>query len=179
MFFVHVRKLINKYKSTLSAHFIHRKCLSRIEHIDMERQTIIVHSRGINAPFSLKFDEIIKDEALLSSFSARHASYIGYYYGIHNDNSTKDTNTKGYFQCFTDNPSNKYTIRGLDRHRNVVYMDQVNKNQITRSPDQIMGVSDIVNNFPPLQACYIGILAGINHAKLQKKPSQPRELILV
>ncbi len=166
MIFTQIGTILNRYKRTLNDHFINRKCLSRIEHIDIERQTIVVHTRGINAPQHLKFDTVIKDEVLLNSFSARHASYIGYYYGISNSSSTRDTNSKGYFYCFTDDSSNKYTIRGLDRHRNVIYMDQINKNQITRSPDQIMGLTDAINNFPPLQACYIGILAGINHTKL-------------
>lgn len=130
-----------------------------------------MHTRGINSPLHLKFDAIIKEESLLNSFSSRHASYIGYYYGIHSVSSPGVTNAKGYFHCFTDNPVNKYTIRGLDRHRNVIYMDQINKNQMTRSPDQIMGLPDIIINFPPLQACYIGILAGINHTKSHKKSS--------
>lgn len=164
-----VRRLLECYKNVLYAHFIEKPCLSRIEHIDLEKQTIVVHTRGINAPLHLKFDAIIQEEALLNSFSSRHASYIGYCYGIHNGSATKDTNTKGYFYCFTDNPSNKYTIHGLDRHRNVIYIDQINKNHITRSPDQIMGLTDLIINFPSLQACYIGILAGINHSKSQKK----------
>lgn len=147
MIFKQIGILFNRYKSILYAHFVDKQCLSRIEHIDMERQTIVVHTRGINAPLHLKFDAIIKEEALLNSFSSRHASYIGYYYGIHNGSSTGDTNAKGYFYCFTDSPSNKYTIRGLDRHRNVIYMDQINKNQMTRSPDQIMGSTDIMRVF--------------------------------
>lgn len=179
MIFTYIGTLLIRYIRILRAHFVYRKCLSRIEHIDMEKQTIIVHTRGINAPLPLKFDAIIKDEALLNSFSSRHASYIGYYYGIHNNSSKKDNHTKGYFYCFTENTSSKYTIHGLDRHRNVIYMDQINKNQMTRSPEQIMGLTDIINNFPPLQACYIGILAGINHAKLQKKPIHYRKLISV
>lgn len=179
MIFKHIGLLLGRYKRTLYDHFVDKQCLSRIEHIDIERQTIVVHTRGINAPLHLKFDAIIKEEALLNSFSSRHASYIGYYYGVHNGIATRDTNSKGYFYCFTDNPSNKYTILGLDRHRNVIYMDQINKNQITRSPDQIMGLTDIIINFPPLQACYIGILAGINHTKSQQKPTHYQKLILV
>ena len=179
MFFKYIGILFSRYKSALYDHFLDKKCLSRIEHIDMERETIVVHTRGITAPLHLKFDAIIKEEALLNSFSSRHASYIGYCYGVHNGSATKDTNAKGYFYCFTDNPSNKYTIRGLDRRRNVIYMDQINKNQITRSPDQIMGLTDIIINFPPLQAFYIGILAGINHTKPQKKPTRYQNLRLV
>ena len=138
-----------------------------------------MHTRGINIPFSLRFDAIIKEEALLNSFSSRHASYIGYYYGIHNGRSIENTNAKGYFYCFTDSPSNKYTIRGLDRHRNLIYIDQIHKNQMTRSPDQIMALTDVIMDFPPAQACYIGILAGINHAKSQKTPTNHHKPQLV
>ncbi|MDP3560057.1 MAG: hypothetical protein Q8R79_06910 [Legionellaceae bacterium] len=164
-----IGSLLNTYIGVFCNHFVNKKHLSRIEHIDMERKTIVVHTRGVNAPLHLKFDAIIKEEALLNSFSSIHASYIGYCYGVHSRVLAKDTDAKGYFYCFTDNPSNKYTIRGLDRHRNVMYIDQTNKNQIIRSPVQIMALTDIIINFPPLQACYIGILAGINHSKSQKK----------
>ncbi len=174
-----IKRLLCSYKSILHNHFVDKQCLSRIEHIDIEKQTIVVHTRGINAPLHLKFDAIIKEEALLNSFSSRHASYIGYYYGIHNGKTLETANARGYFHCFTDNPLKKYTIRGLDRHRNLIYIDQINNNQMTRSPDQIMALTDLIINFPPLQACYIGILAGISHTKSQKKPTTHLKLKLV
>lgn len=180
MILKHLGVLLNSYKSMLHAHFIEKQCLSRIEHINMEKQTIVVHTRGVHAPLHLKFDAIIKEEALLNSFSSRHASYIGYYYGIHTGTTIENpNNATGYFYCFSESPSNKYTIRGLDRRKNLIYIDQINKNQITRAPEQIMGLTDVISDFPPLQACYIGILAGINHSKSQKKPTNYHKLKLV
>ncbi len=175
----YIKMLLTPYKSILHAHFIDKQCLSRIEYIDIERQIIVVFTRGINAPLHLKFDAVIKEIAFLNSFSSIHASYIGYYYGIHNKKTRENNNPRSYFYCFADDSSNKYTIRGLDRHRNLIYINQVNKKQITQPPDQIMALNEVIANFPPLQAYYIGMLAGINHAKSQKRLKLDHELKLV
>ena len=106
MILKYVVVLFNRYKSILYKHFFDNKCLSRIEHIDIEKQTIIVHTRGINTPLPIKFDALIKEEALLNSFSSRHASYIGYYYGVYSDRSAGNAGSlTNYFSCFAEKAS--------------------------------------------------------------------------
>lgn len=167
MVFKKIKSLIGVYKK-----FFDTECLSRIESIDLIKKEITIHTRGIKAPLYLKFDEIIEDGDLLNSFSSKHASYIGYYYGLHYFNlQNKNYYLNNYFHCFENNSSKTYTIHGIDRGGNLIYIDLNTGIQNIKSPMQIITNTTLVIEFPPIQSCYIGILAGIYKAKLNKAPT--------
>lgn len=160
--------LFKLYKNVFYKSFLDNQCLSRIEDIDTNKKEIIIHTRGVNAPIHLGFEVVIKDEDFLNSFSSRHASFIGYYYGAYFYSYNKNIYQNDFFHCFKSDSSKSHTIHGIDRRGNLIYIDQTTGTENTNSPFQIMADKDLIIKFPPLQSCYIGILAGIYKSKSSK-----------
>ena len=136
------------------------------------KKEITIYLRGVKTPICLAFDELIKDDDILNGFSPLQASYIGYYYGMYcYDLINKSQYPNVPFNCFKNIPTNTLTIHMLDRRRNLVYLDQISGIQDKGSPLQIMLDKNLISKFPPLQSCYIGVLAGITNARVDKQIS--------
>ena len=161
-------QLVKLYKRAFYKYFLLNQCLSRIEDIDLIKMEIIAHTRGINAPIHLKFDEIIKDEDFINSFSSSHSFLIGYYYGVYYFKLSKKTYPDSYFNCFKNDLATDHMIHGLDRQGNLIFLDKISNTQVIKSPKQISENRALITKFPPIQSCYIGMLVGIYNAKSQK-----------
>lgn len=137
----------------------------RIEEINLERKNIVIHCRGINSPIKLSLDEIIHDSMILSNLSPKQASWIGYYYGKYYKNSINNKKNYNNFIDFSiDEESDKFKIKMLDRQGNVIYSHD--DKFYTIQPIKALNNESIINNFTPIQACYIGILAGTAPKKI-------------
>lgn len=177
-----IKSLLNFYKNCLYNAFLNNKCLSRIENIDPEKKKVIIQTRGINAPIILEFDEIIRDEDVINSLAPEQSAIFGYYYGVYYFSLfAKNTYFNGSFNCFKYNLLSKCTIYALDRHNNIVYIDQDTCVKYTKTPNEIMLDKNLIIKFSPLQSCYIGILAGIYQSNIDpiKKPINYNGLKLV
>jgi len=155
-----------KYKLTNETIFCH------IEEIDLTKRTIVIHCKGINAQIKFTLDEIISDPVILTNLSPTQASLIGYYYGKYYTELIKDNNR--YIMNFSiDESPNKFNIIMLNRNGNLIYSNHEN-NTHTISPINAMRCINIITQFDSTQACYIGILAGINAHKKAIKAHHPR-----
>ena len=169
-----VKNLINFLSSLFN--FIKYKLLKdknplcRIEAIDLNTKIIIIHCSGISAPIKLTFDEIINDFIMLSNFASKHASWIGYYYGKHYNELLNKRGNYDVFSDFSiDDQSGKFNILMLDRHGNVIYLNKDNSTTCSISPVNAITNEHIISKFTPIQACYIGILAGTSTRKMHEK----------
>lgn len=131
--------------------------LCRIEKIDLEKSLFIIYCRGINTPIKLKFNEMINDVVVLSNFSPRQASWIGYYYGKYYKGLTKKNYSCSVpFDFSSKDSQKKYCITMVTRNGNLVYTDNVRNTSYTMCPIRIMSRDDLIMKFNSLQACYIG-----------------------
>ena len=161
-----------KFIKSIKSKIISEVTLCRIEEINLTEQTIVIHCRGIGAPIKLTLDEIINDSIILANLSSKQASWIGYYYGKHYSESINKENGYPNILNFTiDEEPGKNNIIMLNRHGHLIYSSQ-DKNTHTISPINAMRSENIIRQFTSIQACYIGILAGIsNKNKINHKSS--------
>lgn len=169
MFINKIIQLLRLYKFCAVDNFLNNTCLSTIEDINILKMEMVIQTRGVSAPLYFKFNEIINDEGIINSVSSKQASIIGYCYGMYYFDVLKTNDYQhGFFYCFKTNPLKKYTIQGLDRRKNIIYTDQTSGAIYNQPPIQIMLDENLINKFPPLQSCYIGILSGIFKSKLHR-----------
>ncbi len=138
--------------------------LCHIEEINLTEKTIIIHCKGVDAPIKLTLDEIINDPIILANLSSKQASWIGYYYGKHYSELINEKNVYSNILNFSiDDASGKSQIIMLNRHGHLIYSNQ--NNIYTISPINAMRSETIITQFTPIQACYIGLLAGACNPK--------------
>lgn len=153
--------------------------LCRIEEIDLIKNIIVIHCRGVEAPIKLSFDEIINDTEMLSNFSSKHASWIGYYYGrYYHELLSKKCNYSIPFGL-SGNHQAKCNITMVNRQGYIIYIDKKENTIQTMLPINILANESLILRFDPIQACYIGILSGISKAKMKIHKPSSRQLRLV
>lgn len=144
----------------------------RIEEIDVIKHSVVIHCRGIEAPIILQFDEIIQDIVILSNLSPQHASWIGYCYGKNYSALRNHQNPNSFDFSFTDS-NKRYKIILQDRQGRLVYSDHLTQITHTASAEAILTNSSLISQFDSVQACYIGIIAGMNTQKKAEKTAKP------
>lgn len=170
--------LSEKLKYIFFHGLIRNNYLCHIEEIDLVKNSIIIHCRGIAAPIKLRFDEIINDSVLLSNFSSKHASWIGYYYGRYYNTMINKQSCSSIPFSFTPATSNKRCyITMVTRRGELVYSDNITGAVYTMHPVRVMTSKDIIMHFDSIQACYIGFLSGVSKDKtLNTKLHSPNTL---
>lgn len=152
--------------------------LCRIEEIDLIKKIIVIHCKGIDAPIRLTLEEMINDSAMLSNLSPIQASWIGYYYGKHYKGLISEKNSRNNtFNFDINNSLGKINILMLSRDGNLIYNNHENNITHTISPKNAMMNENIITQFTPMQACYIGILTGT--ATQKKTPSSNKTQLTV
>lgn len=142
----------------------------RIEEIDLIKNRIIIHCRGVNAPVKLTFDEIINDFVLLSNLTSKYASWIGYYYGKYYYNLTeKHHNILSNLEFSIEDTPGKLSITMLNRKGDLICHDRDHNTSRTISPVNAMIQEKIIMSFNSIEACYIGILASTSKKNIISK----------
>src|SRR3990167_4921549 len=147
--------------------------LCSIEEIDISQKTVSIHCKGVRTPIKLTFYEIINDDMILSNLSPKHASWVGYYYGkYYTDLISQNTGHHDSlnFDFSTNASSGKLNILMLARNSDLIYLDKNDKSHII-SPIKVVTQENLIAGFDPIQACYIGILAGTSRSKKRKNES--------
>jgi hypothetical protein len=137
----------------------------KIVEIDMGNQSVLFRVCGSSATMKHYITEAISDNLLLSGLSPIDACLIGLCYG----KLLKRSIDRGY--KLIKNPfsgyqlsayKGQYKILSLDRNGEITYIDS--KTQFTHSklPTDLVQNDDLIRDFDPSQASYIGTLAGIS-----------------
>jgi len=164
MHLYNLKKLVSPYI------FYTRKHESRIKHIDFIKNEVKIFISGVKVPIILRYSEILEDNWIFSQLSPKHAALIGHHHGMYIYNYQNKSNYPNVpLNCFESNITGAYTLLSLDRDANITYLDRVRGVQNIMSPHQMILNKNVINKFPPLQACYIGILSGIARAKIENK----------
>ena len=165
LFFNRIKKIINYIISIKNKRIKNPIC--RIEEFDFDDKIISLYCRGINSLIKLTLDEIINDSVMLTNLSSKQASWVGFYYGKHYQNLMNEKKYCFNVSNFTIDISSKpekYNIIMLNRFGHLIYSNQ--NNGLARAVLPINAINtNIITQFSPMQACYIGVLAGIFASK--------------
>ena len=143
------------------------KKLSLLKHIDFKNRNMAYYCRGMNRLTYTPIDQVISDHHLISSFQPQEASLIGYFFGLY---FYKKINFEIYKTNFKqEKKESPFIIEMIDRAGNLVYLNTFNDSKYSTSPNNIFHVHSLIKNFSPIQAAYIGILAGMNASKIKSR----------
>ncbi len=136
---------------------------STVKNIDFKNKKIALFIRGSRDVIHFNIFDIFYDTILISSLSSLSSFEIGYFCGINFSLFSKSAGKKSLDYSLNSNPE-KYccSIIYMDRKKNIVF-NYVSKNcikEFNMSPLEIKNRKGLIKNFHPIQACYIGLLAG-------------------
>lgn len=146
----------------------------QISTIDLETQTALLHIKHKNIFIKQTFSEIISTPSVLEGLSCKHACWIGIYYGKALRNALKDKkklkniNKPSYL---LKHKRGLYKIISENRDGTIDCLQIRTKRELNASPLLISQDENLIKLFDPSQACYIGILAGIEISKKERRAS--------
>ncbi len=154
------------YLSQLYINSFRRNMLNtHVKEIDIKHNKVVLYARGNTNYLYLDIFEVFYDFQLISAIKSEISVKIGYYCGlnysqlIHNNNNNKLFNYSihDYNSCIC-------SIISCDRKKNISFLISYKKmkKESYMSPRQIIGKKGLIEKFHPIQACYIGMLAGIH-----------------
>lgn len=137
-----------------------------VKNIDLDRWVIYLYIRGNNKITPHNIYDVFFDPILVSCMTSEDASKIGYCYALSQDCLACNHEIHSEYSISEPiNPSKKFIceIISLDRKRNVIFSKNTKRNidECVMSPQQIIGKKDLIAMFNPIQACFIGFLAGL------------------
>lgn len=178
---INLKRWVSKLFSAVTNICLNLKQLNgayiRIEEINVATNEVILHSPGIRAILKLTIPDAISDFSILCRLMPMQACWLGYYSSL----------TLAQCDRILEKPSGPLLkfkrgylkILSLDRKGMISYLDTRSNTVHLESPMMIAQNQAIINSFDSSQACYIGILAGIN--KFENKhnaASLPQKTIL-
>lgn len=183
-FFKKIKNEVSKFIAALKAiyHLLRdsEKILYRVEEIDSARRRAIIYCHGTRTILRLTIAEIIYDPEIIFNLPAVQSYKIGYYFGSIYKKGSEPFKRGKKATFLLSFKRGRFKIISQNRDGSLIYLDT--KLNITRAelPINIIKNEHVISNFDPSQACYIGILTGIesNNQKrrvasstLQNKPA--------
>jgi hypothetical protein len=147
--------------------------------IDINPDTLNVVIRCINTTTNVKdkIPYIIKDKDILSGLEPVEACWLGYYYGRAIQKKSADVVKKSTddVSFLLRNTRGKYRIHSLNRGGMISFIDTSTNVISEKLVIRIAKDEAMVNQFDPSQACYIGILAGLQEERTvgTSNPTKP------
>lgn len=135
----------------------------RIEEINTSTGRVILYSSGIRTILKLSIAEAIEDPNILCRLMPVQACWLGYYSSLTRAQSDKILDSGG--GLLLRHKKGHFKILSLDRKGVISYLDTRDHSVKYASPLAIAQNQSIVGFFDSSQACYIGILAGIDKSK--------------
>lgn len=169
----YVRKLIFAIAKTYREIKAYFESPLRLEEIDTDARMVVLRSRGARAILKISIAEAVTDPLVLSNLLPMQACWLGYYAGqLYGDLGVVKKNIfsgsraaefklhfkKGRYKITSQN--RRGDIEYIDTHKNVIYRDL---------PLRIARNNAVISHFDPSQACYIGVLAGMEMHKAGKR----------
>lgn len=142
----------------------------KVEEIDLVSDKIIIRCAYSHAIIKTTVVDVVSDIKIISGLSSFDACSIGGYFGrlVRINPGLLDKQEvfqKISFSLEKGGKSN-YNLVFEDFSGKIGYIDAFTKQEFLEYPEAIVNSEYIVSKFPPSQACYIGILAGIRIEKI-------------
>jgi len=150
-------------------HFYHsNQNTCRLVDFDTQKQAVIVRFKMKSPVFRLPLAEAIYKTELMSMLTPLEACWIGGHYGrlvrasVEGREMLRDVTKMHLFLKESNAP---YRILSLNREQEICYCDRLNQHVFVEHPFSIVNNEALISKFDPLQACYIGFLAGMTMEK--------------
>jgi hypothetical protein len=155
-----------KILSTTSIYYRNLIPLIQYSLIDVceEKQHVVLHVNGKSANITRSFSEVIGDSSIIENLRPLEACWIGAHYGRALRSSVESGEVLKKIKkmpFLLKNKPCKYKIIFLNRDWSVGYLERKTLLTYTEHPLTIARNEHIICGFDSIQACYIGILAGI------------------
>ncbi|WP_367608287.1 hypothetical protein [Legionella sp. W05-934-2] len=167
-------RLISFIKNLFSAFKVLQNRTARyyykIEEIDLISRKVILSCKGKGANLLTTIEDIGLDQAVIKLLAPHHSSWVGYYFGKYWKSHKIDISQYLGNDEFTKKDDQVHTchILSVDRNGNICYQDtNLNKSFLMHSSD--LASEHLILKFSPLQAFYIGFIAGIHSEKQDNK----------
>jgi hypothetical protein len=143
----------------------------RIEEIDIKNNKISLYCHFTRGILNTTIMEVILNQEIIKNLPINQAGTLGYLYGklfCHDGKNIEKITHPKKNECFSlTNSGSQLKINSLDREGVVTFTDINTKEIFKKTPLEIYENEALMNKFDAIQACYIGILAGIF---ITKKP---------
>ncbi len=157
-----------------------KKYACEIKSFNLDNRNVSIACYGIRIiTIRSSISEIITDPNIIANLPSYQASLLGYYYGKLYSPTSISTNPNKYKKAgFILRPGLKQNrIISINNKYVLIYSDDKGGTFKTH-PMRIIQSKNIINQFEPSQACYIGILAGLQinsqgEANIQSLNSKP------
>lgn len=161
-----IHKIIFYFRSIYIDTFLKRRYLCSIKYINEKSQELIYLCRGKGILITISFYDIINRYDFITNFTPDESALIGYYFGLHYyEYQKKVSYSINSFDFTKIEVPGKFTIKMIDRYKNIIFGEKDSMETFTSSPLRIFSNREILKKFHSIQACYIGILAGIAYNK--------------
>lgn len=171
-FYKHILKKTNKIKVILQQ--INQRTeypRYRIEKIDVPKNKVLLYCHFSRGFLNTSIMEIIINPEIITNLPIKQAGLLGYFYGKFWQANKKYIDffeQKKNREFSLRNSNSKFKINSLDRDGMITYFD-INTNEIFKKyPVEIYRNERLIIHFDSIQACYLGILAGISDNKKPK-----------
>lgn len=165
--YIECYSMLKKLRSWLSSFFKYsRDC--RIVEIDTDAQEVLFQIKNSSTLMRYKFSEAISDLTIVNRLLPSEACWLGGYYGralrasLEGREALKKVKSMNFL---LSSRKGRYTIAFQNRNGEVGYFDKKTRQEIVEHPLTIASHQHIISEFDPSQACYIGILAGLEMEK--------------
>ena len=147
-----------------------------IEEINMKSHLVVIRCIGSRTIVKLTLESLVTDRTIINGLSAQQACMVGGYYGrlLRASLEGREAFKKVKNMTFLlNNKGKRYIIAFQNRNGNIGYYDKKTRQEFVEHPLSMVNHDYIIAGFDPSEACYIGILAGIN---IEKAVSSGKEL---
>ena len=173
-----MKKLLKTWLGLLrnlyNVNYLHRMTVYRISSIDFDNQTILIHVVQKSIFIKQTFSQAVSSPEIVEGLSCEQACWLGVYYGkalrsaLQGKGDFKNIKKPSYL---LKHHYGRYRINSENRDGTISCIHLKTRKGITVSPLSIAKDALFLKEFDANQACYIGILAGI-----QMNKNEGREL---
>lgn len=150
----------------------------RLEELDVEQNVAVIRSRGMRTVLRLSLMDAIADPLIIDNLPPIQACWLGYH-ASQFEADLSNIQTSLMTQRKQKNFRLKfnrgcYKILAQNRDGTVEYLDIKSKSVHVMKPSIMVRHNALISNFDSSQACYIGVLAGIEQAQSRSVIKQKR-----
>lgn len=164
--FTYLYALTAKFRNVIELLKKSQEYPCRVEEIDIVRKQVVIYCHGSRPTVYLPISDTVSDMSIISNLPPIQASWVGYFYGkLYWETLVKGGNHIKMSKTFTlglSHSKGRYKLIGSERNGDLSYVDTIDKKLLTENPAKMLMNKHLIQRFDSSQACYIGILAGIN-----------------
>lgn len=133
--------------------------------VDMNNGIVKLHVKGKASSMKKDVLDVIYETHIISGLSSPDACSLGVFYGYNLKSLYSGKNSNYPLLCISN--EGRYRLTSENRDGNIEFIDTKTDEKFCKCPIIIAKDYQIIEQFDPTQACYIGILAGIKSRKLE------------